>query len=216
MAGFPCNKISIANEKPIFQMVKIEKIPAGFYAQVFGVYGLPLPFWAVLPRGLPPHRAGCSPPAADAVGRLVRSHRPARLPEASAAPAGQAGPRSNPPVGSLRRSAPPLRAFPAAGHVDGLPSFWGPVRRAHIKPPPQTVLPVWGGGYRFILFSGRADQYMPPMSPPAGAAGAGGSGRSATRLSVVSTISATEVAFSRAERVTLVGSTMPASIISST
>ena len=60
------------------------------------------------------------------------------------------------------------------------------------------------------------NQYMPPMSPPAGVAGAGGSGRSATRLSVVRTIAATLEAFSRAERVTLVGSTMPASIISST
>ena len=44
----------------------------------------------------------------------------------------------------------------------------------------------------------------------------GGSGRSATRLSVVRTIAATLAAFSRAERVTLVGSTIPASIISST
>ena len=37
---------------------------------------------------------------------------------------------------------------------------------------------------------------------------------SATRLSVVRTIAATEAAFSRAERVTFVGSTIPASIIS--
>jgi len=49
-----------------------------------------------------------------------------------------------------------------------------------------------------------------------GVVAGGGSGRSATRLSVVSTISATDAAFSRAERVTLVGSTIPAAIISST
>ncbi len=54
------------------------------------------------------------------------------------------------------------------------------------------------------------DQYMPPMSgPPAGAAGAGGSFLSATSDSVVRIIDATEAAFSRAERATLVGSTMP-------
>ena len=45
---------------------------------------------------------------------------------------------------------------------------------------------------------------MPPMSmPPPAGAGAGGSGLSATRDSVVSTMAATEAAFSRAERVTL-------------
>ena len=57
-------------------------------------------------------------------------------------------------------------------------------------------------------------QYMPPMSGAVGAAGAGGSGLSVTRLSVVSSTPATEAAFSRAERVTLVGSTMPAEIMS--
>ena len=41
-----------------------------------------------------------------------------------------------------------------------------------------------------------------------------GSGLSATRDSVVSTMAATEAAFSRAERVTLAGSTMPAAIMS--
>ena len=50
---------------------------------------------------------------------------------------------------------------------------------------------------------------MPPMpgSPIAGA-GAGGSFLSDTKDSVVRTILATEAAFSRAERVTLVGSTI--------
>ena len=48
----------------------------------------------------------------------------------------------------------------------------------------------------------------------AGAAGAAGSLISATSDSVVSTIAATEDAFWRAERVTFVGSTIPASIIS--
>src|SRR5699024_7052816 len=56
-------------------------------------------------------------------------------------------------------------------------------------------------------------QYMPPMSGAAGA-GAGGSGLSATRDSVVSTMEATEAAFSRAERVTLAGSTIPAETMS--
>ena len=57
------------------------------------------------------------------------------------------------------------------------------------------------------------DQYMPPMS---GEAGIGGffSGMSATRLSVVRTMEATEAAFSMALRQTLVGSTMPSSIMS--
>ena len=55
---------------------------------------------------------------------------------------------------------------------------------------------------------------MPPM-PPAGAAGTGFSSFSSeTRLSVVRTIAATEAAFWIALRVTLVGSTMPSSIMS--
>ncbi len=58
-----------------------------------------------------------------------------------------------------------------------------------------------------------SDQYMPPMS---GEAGIGGffSGMSATRLSVVSTMEDTDAAFSIALRQTLVGSTMPSSIMS--
>ena len=53
------------------------------------------------------------------------------------------------------------------------------------------------------------------LCTPAGAAGAGaGSFLSATSDSVVSTIAATEAAFCRAERVTLVGSTIPAAIMS--
>ena len=64
----------------------------------------------------------------------------------------------------------------------------------------------------------RLNQYIPPACAAAAAAAAfaaaASSFLSATRLSVVSTIAATEAAFSSAERVTLVGSTMPASIIS--
>ena len=60
---------------------------------------------------------------------------------------------------------------------------------------------------------------MPPIPPPAMAAlaaaeAAGSSGSSATRLSVVRTMDATLAAFSNAERVTLVGSTIPALIMS--
>ena len=61
------------------------------------------------------------------------------------------------------------------------------------------------------------NQYIPPACAAAAAAAfaaAASSFLSATRLSVVRTIAATDAAFSRAERVTLVGSTMPASIIS--
>ena len=67
----------------------------------------------------------------------------------------------------------------------------------------------------WIRFRGVGNQYMPPMSPMPGAgAGAGGSGLSATRDSVVSTMPLTEAAFSRAQRVTLAGSTMPEAIMS--
>lgn len=59
-----------------------------------------------------------------------------------------------------------------------------------------------------------ADQYMPPPCAAAiaaaFAASACGSGLSVTRLSVVRTMAATEEAFSSAERVTFVGSRMPA------
>ena len=64
------------------------------------------------------------------------------------------------------------------------------------------------------------NQYMPPPMPAAAAAAAAaaasplGSGLSATTLSVVSTIEETDAAFSSAERVTLAGSTMPTSNIS--
>ena len=53
----------------------------------------------------------------------------------------------------------------------------------------------------------------PPMPPPAGASTLG-SGLSATTDSVVKMTDAMEAAFCRAERVTLVGSTMPADIMS--
>ena len=60
-----------------------------------------------------------------------------------------------------------------------------------------------------------AYQYIPPWAAAAAAAAsAAGSGLSTTRLSVVSTQAATEAALIRLERVTLVGSTIPASIIS--
>lgn len=61
------------------------------------------------------------------------------------------------------------------------------------------------------------DQYMPPipppMPPPAGAAGVS-SGMLTTSASVVRTVAATDAAFWRAERATLVGSTMPFSTMS--
>ena len=60
-------------------------------------------------------------------------------------------------------------------------------------------------------------QYMPPIPPPMPpAAGAStlGSGLSATTDSVVRMTDAMEEAFCRAERVTLVGSTIPADIMS--
>ena len=59
----------------------------------------------------------------------------------------------------------------------------------------------------------RLDQYIPPMSGAAGA-GAGGSGILTTIASVVRTVEATEAAFYSALRQTLVGSTIPAAIIS--
>lgn len=52
-------------------------------------------------------------------------------------------------------------------------------------------------------------QYMPPPMSGAAGAAAGGVGMSATRLSVVSTMAATEAAFCNALLVTLVGSMMP-------
>ena len=55
-------------------------------------------------------------------------------------------------------------------------------------------------------------QYISP--PPAGTAGAGGSGKSTTMLSVVSIVDATLAAFCNALLVTLVGSMIPASIMS--
>ncbi len=58
--------------------------------------------------------------------------------------------------------------------------------------------------------------YQNPIPPPCGIIGAAGVSSliSATRLSVVSTIEATEAAFWSAERVTFVGSTIPEGIIS--
>lgn len=72
---------------------------------------------------------------------------------------------------------------------------------------PQDTFPC-------ILYLGR-DYIMPPMPAPGAPAIASFSSLlSATRDSVVSTIEATEEAFCRAERVTLVGSTIPAGIMS--
>ena len=70
------------------------------------------------------------------------------------------------------------------------------------------------GGMFVRLLNGQEDQYIPPMSGAAGAAGAAFSGRSATRDSVVRTMEETDAAFSSALRQTLVGSTMPLSIMS--
>ncbi len=69
--------------------------------------------------------------------------------------------------------------------------------------------PKAGAGLCFVVWR---DQYMPPMS--GAGAGAGGSGMLTTMASVVSTVAATEAAFSSALRQTLVGSTMPAAIMS--
>ncbi len=72
---------------------------------------------------------------------------------------------------------------------------------------PQDTFPC-------ILYLGR-DYIMPPMPAPGAPAIASFSSLlSATRDSVVSTMEATEEAFCRAERVTLVGSTIPAGIMS--
>ena len=70
-----------------------------------------------------------------------------------------------------------------------------------------------GNGFK-IKAEQLCKQHMPPMSGLAGAIGAGGWGLSATSASVVSRVLAMEAAFSRAERDTLVGSTMPAGIMS--
>ena len=88
------------------------------------------------------------------------------------------------------------------------PLRWAPMgtpkrRQAREKGPPDHVR---GPSRKF-------SQYI-PMSGAGAAAGAGGSGLSATRDSVVSSTEATELAFSSAERVTLVGSTMPEAIMS--
>lgn len=77
---------------------------------------------------------------------------------------------------------------------------------------PQPALETFSSLDVFSAFG--AHQYIPPISPPAAGAAGAGSLISATRLSVVKIVAATEEAFCRAERVTLVGSTMPASIIS--
>ncbi len=70
-------------------------------------------------------------------------------------------------------------------------------------------------GYRCSV---GADQYMPPMPPAlaaaAAAASAAGSGLSATMDSVVRTQAPMDAAFSSAVRVTFVGSTIPAGIMS--
>lgn len=75
---------------------------------------------------------------------------------------------------------------------------------------------IAGAGSCFVCcFAGAGgNQYIPPMSGAAGAAGAAFSGRSATRDSVVRTMEETDAAFSSALRQTLVGSTMPFSIMS--
>ena len=69
----------------------------------------------------------------------------------------------------------------------------------------------YDGLLSFCLFF--ADQYIPPMPPPAGAGGSG-AGMSVTTLSVVSRVAATEAAFCNTLRETLVGSMMPLSTMS--
>ena len=82
---------------------------------------------------------------------------------------------------------------------------------AHIKESRTANRP----GYRCSV---GADQYMPPMPPAlaaaAAAASAAGSGLSATMDSVVRTQAPMDAAFSSAVRVTFVGSTIPAGIMS--
>ena len=75
------------------------------------------------------------------------------------------------------------------------------------KTPPQQ-------GRRGVFLSEGADYIMPPMPPCPPGAGAGlSSGLSATTHSVVRRRAATEAAFSRARRVTFVGSMIPDSIM---
>jgi len=77
----------------------------------------------------------------------------------------------------------------------------------------QRVLTLWNPVCCRVFGGMLVHQYMPPPMPAAGAAGSGW-GMSVTRDSVVRTMAATEVAFCRAERVTLVGSVMPRSSMS--
>ena len=66
---------------------------------------------------------------------------------------------------------------------------------------------------RVPLTTDNWDYIIPPMSPPPGM-GFSGSGMSVTRAEVVRIIAAIELAFSTALRVTLAGSMMPASSMS--
>src|SRR5699024_10131123 len=71
--------------------------------------------------------------------------------------------------------------------------------------------------YYLIFYSQGRNQYIPPMPPipPVGsAAEASGSGIVATAASVVNSKADTDAAFCKAERVTFVGSIIPASIMS--
>ena len=92
----------------------------------------------------------------------------------------------------------------AAAHIEGEAHIeW----QSHISKIPQ-------GSISMICTLG-TNQYIPCWAAAAMAAtSASGLGLSATRDSVVSTLAAMEAAFSREERVTLVGSTMPAAIMS--
>ena len=91
------------------------------------------------------------------------------------------------------------------------PDFGEMQRRLQKSNKGRLPLESMGAGVRSLK---RGSRWLPALPaqymPGAGAAGAGsGAGMSVTMDSVVSTMAATEEAFCRAERVTLVGSMMP-------
>ena len=83
-----------------------------------------------------------------------------------------------------------------------------------IFPAGALLYTVWPACICSAMLSDAFAYYIiPPMPPPAGIAGSG-CGMSATRASVVSSVDATDTAFCRADLVTLAGSMMPASTMS--
>ena len=147
--------------------------------------------------------------ATEAIRPHFRPHSSSVSLRSTASPPGEAkgaSRRSNSAVNYNFRlkNAPPNPLRRGAGY------HW--VTRWGITSCPQDASQRSG----FICPKGKLHQYMPPpwAAAAAMAASAAGSGLSTTRDSVVSTQAAMEAAFSREERVTLVGSTMPAGIIS--